>query len=116
MMSRYACYLVIQNADPAKEIVVVCQTYFAVQTKRQEVSDEEVEAEHRLLLRDEMKKHNTQLEGAASGAGVIEPRDYAIFRNHGYAGLYGGLMAGDIHACKGLKKVQQILVMKERYK
>ena len=109
MMSRYACYLVIQNADPAKEIVAQGQTYFAIQTRRQELSDGEVEDQRRLVIRSDLRAHNSQLADAAKDAGVIEPRDYAIFQNHGYMGLYGGLGAQDIHRRKGLKKSEQIL-------
>ena len=110
-MSRYACYLAIENADPRKEIVAQGQTYFAVQTRRQELSDQEqlVENERRLLLRDELRHHNTQLADAARLAGVIDPLDFGIFQNHGYRGLYNGLDQSGIHRRKGLKKSQKIL-------
>lgn len=114
LLSRYAGYLIIQNADPSKEIVALGQTYFAIQTRRQEIADELREIERseenqRLFLREEMRRHNIQLADAAKDAGVIEPIDYAIFQNHGYAGLYGGLDQAAIHRRKGLKKSQKVL-------
>lgn len=114
-LSRFACYLIVQNADPSKEVVAQGQTYFAIQTRLQEIQQMDdytrlsSEEEKRLFLRNELKKHNSQLAEAAKNAGVIENMDYAIFQNHGYMGLYGGLDAKKIHAKKGLKKSQHIL-------
>jgi len=109
LLSRYACYLAIQNADPKKEIVAQGQTYFAIQTRRQELGDARVEEERRIFLREEIRRHNVQLADAAKNAGVIEPIDYAIFQNHGYMRLYGGLKMEEIHRRKKLKKSQKIL-------
>jgi len=113
-LSRYACYLIVQNADSSKEVVALGQTYFAIQTRKQEVLEESFEKlqnedDKRLFLRREMAEHNKQLADAAKKAGVIQPWEYAIFQNHGYMGLYNGLGAKDIHAKKGLKKSQNIL-------
>jgi len=112
ILSRYACYLIVQNADPRKEEVALGQSYFAIQTRRQELQDDFhqiTEDQKRVTIREELRTHNRELADAAKDAGVIEPIDYGIFQNYGYMGLYGGLKAKDIHSKKKLKESQKIL-------
>lgn len=112
MLSRYACYLIVMNGDPRKEVISLGQTYFAVKARQQELIenyDQLSDDQKRLAIRQELKVHNKALADAAHDAGVKEPKDFAIFQNCGYQGLYGGLSRRDIHKRKGLKSSHDIL-------
>lgn len=112
ILSRYACYLIVMNGDSRKKVIALGQSYFAVKTRQQELIqnyDSLNEDQKRLAIRHEMIEHNKLLVAAAKDAGVETSKDYAIFQNYGYMGLYGGLKAADIKKLKGLKKNEQIL-------